>query len=483
MIPAPRAIVAALLATLALAVAVAVPAIAIAALAADVLLLAAILLDGRRAAAVPLAAHRRWPPLLVQGAPASIEVRLSAPAGVRVVAREALHPALAEHPLRQRLVGAAPDGVAWDYTIVPRRRGEHDVGPLTVRVLGPWGLAWAQRDLLPGEPRRVYPQTRWRGRVGRLLALAHRRELGRAPLRLRGMGTEPYALRDYRPGDPPTRIQWKASARHGRLIAREDTWERGMRLVVLLDCARAMASADRGWSKLDHALAAALAVVRVGLSRGDRVTVIGFSDRVERVVRARSGRRAAGEAYAALYDLEPRLAEPAYDLAVETASAVEPRRATVMLLTSVVDLAAAELLRTALLRLARRHRPVLVNLEDPDLVRLAFGVPERTEEAFAKASALEMLLANRRLGRRLRRAGIAVSAAAADALAWRALESYLSAVRMPRRGGQSSRVQSAGQAPSTMASSPAERTKQSRPLESPQNQRTPVVPGRSGKAT
>jgi len=308
---------------------------------------------------------------------------------------------------------------------VPRRRGEHLVGPLTVRVLGPAGLAWSQRDLLPAERRRVYPQTRWQGRVGRLLALAHRRELGRAPLRFRGTGTEPYALREYRPGDPPTRIQWKASARHDRLLSREDTWERGTLLVILLDCARTMASIDGGRSKLDHALAAALALTRVAVSRGDRVTLIGFSDRIERVVRVRSDQRAVAAAYGALYDLEARLTEPAYDLAMEAVSAAESRRAVVVFLTSVVDLAATELLRESLLGLGRKHRPLLINLEDPDLVRLAVGVPASLEEAFAKASSLEMLLANRRLGRRLRRAGVAVAVAPADQLAWRALEAYL----------------------------------------------------------
>ena len=378
-----------------------------------------------------------------------MEVRLWAPAGVIVAAREALHPALAARTIRQTLVGAGADEVVWRYALVPRRRGDHQVGPLTVRVLGPWGFAWAQRDLIAEERRRVYPQTRWQGRVGRLLALAHRRELGRAPLRLRGRGTEPYALRDYLPGDPPARIQWKASARRGRLVAREDTWERGTRLVILLDCARSMRSVAAGRSKLDHALAAALALARVALSRGDRVTLVAFSDRIERLVRARAGGRAVSQAYAALYDVEARLTEPAYDLAVETVTAVEPRRATVVLLTSVVDLAAAELLRGALLRLARKHRPVLVNLEDPDLVQLALGLPERAEEAFAKVSALEMLLANRRLGRRLQRAGISVASAAADQLAWRTLESYLETSGSGAGGGQRSGVQSAGQTPRT----------------------------------
>jgi uncharacterized protein (DUF58 family) len=220
-----------------------------------------------------------------------------------------------------------------------------------------------------------------------------------------------------------------------------------MRLVVLLDCARAMTSVEAGRSKLDHALAAALALARVALSRGDRVTFVAFSDRIDRVVRSHAGSRAAADAYAALYDLDARPTEPAYDLAVDTVATVESRRATVVLLTSVVDLAAAELLRTALLRLARKHRPILVNLEDPDLVRLALGVPERTEAAFAKVSSLEMLLANRRLGRRLQRAGIAVAVAAADQLAWRTLESYLSASRPRGRAYQRKGVQDAGQAP------------------------------------
>ncbi|PYQ05921.1 MAG: hypothetical protein DMF82_07415 [Acidobacteria bacterium] len=423
--PATRAIVAAVLITLALTVAVAVPWMAVAALAADLVLMLAVVVDARRARAVPLQARRRWPSLLVQGERAAIEVRISSPARAELVAREALHPSLAEHPLRLRLaVGPEADAV-WSYELVPRRRGEHLAGPLTVRVLGPAGLAWSQRDLLPAERRRVYPQTRWQGRVGRLLALAHRRELGRAPLRFRGTGTEPYALREYRPGDPPTRIQWKASARHDRLLSREDTWERGTRLVILLDCARTMASIDGGRSKLDHALAAALALTRVAVSRGDRVTLIGFSDRIERVVRVRSDQRAVAAAYGALYDLEARLTEPAYDLAMEAVSAAESRRAVVVFLTSVVDLAATELLRESLLGLGRKHRPLLINLEDPDLVRLAVGVPASLEEAFAKASSLEMLLANRRLGRRLRRAGVAVAVAPADQLAWRALEAYL----------------------------------------------------------
>jgi len=406
----------------------------------DAAILAAAAFDWRRARRLRLTAARRWPPLLVQGAPAEVTLEIgagqergeafsSSRRATVALLREGLHPALAPAPLRHRLELRTARPSAWRYSLVPRRRGEHHLAPLTVRVLGPWGLAWAQRELLAGERVRVYPQVRWEGRVGQLLVAAQRQRLGQVSLRVQGVGSEPYALRAYLPGDPLVKVHWKATARHGRLVSREDTWERGARLVVLLDCARTMASMDGSRSKLDYALAAALALTRVAAARGDQVSLIAFSDRIDRTVRVRPGARSARQAYAALFDLEARLTEPAYDLAVETVAAVEPRHATAVLLTSVVDLAAAELLRESLLRLAGRHRSLLVNLEDPELRRLAGAEPRSPVEAFAQVASLEIGLANRRLARHLQRGGIRVISSSADQLALQTLEAYLALYR------------------------------------------------------
>jgi uncharacterized protein (DUF58 family) len=347
--------------------------------------------------------------------------------------REGLHPSLAHTPRRQGLELAPGRRSAWSYPLLPRHRGEVEVAPLAARLLGPWGLAWSQRQLLAAERVRIYPRVRWEGQVGHLLSLAQRHQLGTMPLRLEGVGEEIYALREYRAGDPPGKIHWKATARHGRLISREQTWERGARLVILLDAARSMTSQEQDRSKLDHALAAALALTRVAAGRGDVVTVVAFSDREERRVRVRPGSRGVAQAYSALYDLEARLTEPAYDLAAERAYQLESRSATVVLLTSVVDLAAADLLRESLLRLERRHRPLLVNLQDPELERLASHPPTSPEEAFAQVAALDIQLANRHLARRLRRAGVRVVNTPADRLALETLEAYLALFR-GRRG-------------------------------------------------
>ena len=47
-------------------------------------------------------------------------------------------------------------------------------------------------------------------------------------------------LRDYVPGDDPRIVDWKATARHARLITREQTVERSQTVITLVDCGRAM---------------------------------------------------------------------------------------------------------------------------------------------------------------------------------------------------------------------------------------------------
>ena len=452
MIPGRRLFLLLALAALLIAGVAAEPRLAWAAGALDAAALLAALVDWRRARATAVRAERRLPPLLSQGSPAEILVELSqsGPRPLPVELREALHPGLATAPLRTRLtLPPAGRAVGWRYTLVPRRRGSHAWGPLSARVRGPWGLAWHQRELIGESAVRVYPQVRWGGRVGQLLALAHRRELGQSPTRLEGAGSEPYALRSYRAGDALSRIHWRATARQGRLIAREDTWERGTHLLVLLDCGRAMASVDGGAeaaagitaaeralrrSKLDHALAASLALLRLANGRGDRVALLAFSDRIERRVRVHAGAGGVRAAYGALFDLEARLAEPALEAAIEQGLQLEPRRGVAVLFTSVVDLAAAERLHGSLLRLQRRHRTLLVNLEDPQVGQLAAASPRSPAEAFGKVAAMEILLANRRLGRELGRAGVLAVSTPADRLALDALDAYLSLFQAPGRG-------------------------------------------------
>lgn len=411
------------------------PAAAPLALALDLLLVVAVIVDWRRARALPLDAVHEWPEVLVQRhstgdsqQPQSLSVTLRNPHETRSASlflRETLHPALAVEPYETRLQVPAGHAQRFEVELAPSERGEHLSGPLTVRRLGPWKLCWSQRQLVDPEAIRVYPRIRWGGRVGQLLALAQRSELGAVTLDQRGLGGELYSLRPYQSGDARNRIHWKASARRGHLVTREDAWERGTPVVVLLDCGRAMSARADSLAKLDHSLAASLALTRLAAGRGDKVTIVAFSDRIERTVRVRPGQKGLASAYRQLYDLEPCARESLFDLATEHVLQMNLPRSTVLVMTSIVDLAIAELLLSSLEKLARRHRPLLINLEDPTIRQLAEEPPATVPEAYAKISSLEILLRNRQLTQQLRHQGTPAVTAPADQLALETLESYL----------------------------------------------------------
>jgi uncharacterized protein (DUF58 family) len=112
-------------------------------------------------------------------------------------------------------------------------RGHYSIGPLVARVQDPLGFYLAENIVDP-EILAVMPKPeRIRG------AELRPRHLGpwpgTIPARTLGPGTEFYSLRDYVSGDDPKRINWKSSARHGRLIVNEMEAERVTDVMIVLD--------------------------------------------------------------------------------------------------------------------------------------------------------------------------------------------------------------------------------------------------------
>jgi uncharacterized protein (DUF58 family) len=148
-------------------------------------------------------------------------------------------------------------GTAQELALRPARRGEHLVGPATVRVGDPFGIC--RREL--------------RSARGRILVLPRveriRREqldralgLGRARALLDD-GPDVEGLRPYRPGAPASRIHWLTVARVGELVERRAERDaEDMPFMIVLD-AGSPASADA----LDMAVraAASLCVAIAGL--------------------------------------------------------------------------------------------------------------------------------------------------------------------------------------------------------------------------
>ena len=115
-----------------------------------------------------------------------------------------------------RRLTAPPHGTASDpFTLTAVRLGPQRWPKLPARVLGPLRLAWWTRALELAERVVIAPDTLRRALRPRGLAGGSRAR------RVAGAGAELHQLRAYAPGDPLSRIDWKASARSRALVTRE----------------------------------------------------------------------------------------------------------------------------------------------------------------------------------------------------------------------------------------------------------------------
>ena len=99
--------------------------------------------------------------------------------------------------------------------VITHRRGWLDLGRLRLSTLRPLGLARSWSWLRPDTKLLVYPAL-----DPTAPPLPEALGDGDSP-RTRAHGEQPHHLREYRPGDMPRQIAWKASARADRLLVRE----------------------------------------------------------------------------------------------------------------------------------------------------------------------------------------------------------------------------------------------------------------------
>jgi uncharacterized protein (DUF58 family) len=101
--------------------------------------------------------------------------------------------------------------------------------------------------------------------------------VGRVPTSQGGSGVEFHATREYRPGDPLSRVDWHRLARTGELSTVQYREERAATVVAVVDAREAAHVADEnGEDAIEYGVEAAGGVASALLDAGDRVGVAAF---------------------------------------------------------------------------------------------------------------------------------------------------------------------------------------------------------------
>lgn len=308
-------------------------------------------------------------------------------------------------------------------TLVPTRRGDVRADRVTVRTLGPLGVAGRQASLdVPGRLR-VLPEFASRRHLPS--RLARLRELdGRAAVQVRGAGTEFDSLREYVDGDDVRSIDWRATARRREVVVR--TWrpERDRHVLLVVDTSRTSAARVEDGTRLEASVEAALLLGVLAAHAGDRVELLAYDRRVRARAADSHSARVLPALAEALAGVQPALVETDWPGLVGQVRSRLSRRALVVLLTSLDPASVEQGLLDVVGGLTRRHQVVLASVADPELEQLRTA--RRTvDEVFDAAAAERTSLERAAVGVRLRQRGVEVVEASPDDLAPRLADTYL----------------------------------------------------------
>lgn len=383
-----------------------------------------------------------------------IGIRMGADAVVDARVVDDLHPALIAKPEVQRVEVFPREEAVCAQTIWPAERGDFALGRMFLRYRGALRLVerWTVAEPLTATQKpqrvRVFPAHEdSRGRAAFFLLRARQIELQRRKLQLRGTGREFESLRDFQQGDELRSISWTATARRGKLVARQFTAERSQQVWVVLDAGRLSRTAfelrrgepelvgetvmerDRAHrmtvTQLDQATTAAVMLAQVVGGSGDKFAMMAYGREIKQVLPPGAGVVHTRLLLDLLSQTSPESAEADHLNAVARLKTLQRRRGLMVWITELVDSAGRPELVTAASELVRQHLVVLVLLKHPELEELASRVPKTRDEMFHSAAAQEMLERRRETVAQLERRGVLIVETTAEEIGVRAVSEYL----------------------------------------------------------
>ncbi len=292
------------------------------------------------------------------------------------------------------------------YELRPVVRGEYHFGGLNAYVSGPIGLVRRRYTVDQGAMVPAYPSF-IQMRQYQIMALSNRlRELGVKQVRQLGHTTEFEQIKDYVIGDDYRTVNWKATARSGKLMVNQFRDERAQPIYCLLDKSRGMKMPFEGMSLLDYAINAALVLSNIALLKQDKAGLITFAERIHSMVKAINRPTHMNTIMEVLYNQETQYLEADYGRLYTLVSRQIPNRSLLILFTNFESIGAMRRMLPYLQRLNRMHLLVVVFFENTELRELLHSSPETLEEVYIKTIAENFAFEKHQIVRELEQHGI-----------------------------------------------------------------------------
>lgn len=362
-----------------------------------------------------LEARRKWNGPLALGVPSevSVEVHNAGRAAVRCrVVDETPSSLRAFPPTVEIIAGPRADGMG-KYSVLPRQRGNANIGRLFVRYESNLGFAQKRAVAETAQTVRVLPDLDEARHQALYLIRSKQVDMEKRRRRQKGQGREFESLRDYRQGDELRDVCWTATARRHQLTTRVFEIERSQVVWIVLDTGRLLraevpqgSEGDLRLSKLDYAVNAALSLAQVATQSGDRVGLLAYGRGVRQNIAPGRGAVHIRTIVESLANVRGESSEADHSTAARVLLTEQRRRSLVVWITDFAETPTVPEVIEYAMQITKRHLVVFSAMNQPDLTALAQATPQNKTDMYRHAAALEIAHRRDLLLRGLRQRGV-----------------------------------------------------------------------------
>jgi uncharacterized protein (DUF58 family) len=312
-----------------------------------------------------------------------------------------------------------------EYKVRPTKRGAYGFGAVNVFVSSPLKLISKRFRFSEHATVPVYPSF-MQMRKYELMAISNRlTEVGIKKIRKIGQNTEFDQIKEYVSGDDYRVINWKATARKGKLMVNQFQDERSQQVYNVIDMGRLMKMPFDELSLLDYAINSSLVISNIAMYKQDKAGIITFSHKVQGILPASRRSNQLSRILEMLYNQKTGYLEADFErLLIETKKKITTR-SLMLLYTNFESLSGMRRQLAYLRALSKDHLLVVIFFENTEMKQLIEEPAKKVRTVYAKTIAEKFVYEKRQIVMELKKYGIHTILTTPENLTVNSINKYL----------------------------------------------------------
>jgi len=282
------------------------------------------------------------------------------------------------------------------YFLKPVTRGIYQFGQVNAFVMSPLQLIkWRYRFEKP-KSLKVYPSFIQMKKY-ELIALTKQRGGGFKKIRRLGHSLEFEQIKQYNKGDDFRTINWKATAKHSRLMVNQYQDQTSQNVYSLIDMGRTMKMPFEQMTLLDYAINSTLSFSNIVIKKHDKAGLLTFEKNIDFFLKPNHSKSTLNQIFENLYNLNTSFKETDFERLYKFINHKISTRSLLMLYTNFEHFSSFRRQLPFLKKIAKKHLLVVIIFENTELERLINQQITGTSTLYSKIVAEDFLRHKKRM--------------------------------------------------------------------------------------